>query len=163
MNGVTSTRNFSETLSTLPLSVQRRIGAEFVAAVLHLAHDHRLEQALMIAKKEDSAADQLQAAYRMAYAVYVETSPQSGFDELDLGRQAAHFVAEACMTCVAPTYHEARVVNLAQKVAMYCRMAVTCFHIPHEQEEALDFSHAAQEVQKLIDDQHAILKKYLNK
>jgi hypothetical protein len=166
MTEVTSTRDFSKKLAALPLSTQRKVGAEFASGVLGLVPEHRrklLKQVLDVAGNKDSAAEELQMAYRMAHSAYVETQPESEFNELDFKLQAAHFVAQACETCVMPTYGEARTIHLAQTVAMYCRMAATCSHIPHDQEKGLDFSHAAQELEKLINNQHAILKRYSGK
>lgn len=163
MTGISSTQEFLEKLALLPLSTQRTVGAEFASQVLSLAPDDRLKQVIRIAEKRDSTVEEMQMAYQMAHTVYVETQPESGFHLLDFKRQAAHFVAQACLTCVAPEYGEARTIDLAQKVAMYCRMAVTFSCMPRDQEKRLDFSHAAREVEKLISNQHAVLNKYLEK
>jgi hypothetical protein len=163
MTDINSTREFSEKLASLSLPTQRRVGSEFASDVLSLASDRRLKQVIDIAGKIDSTVEELQMAYQIAHSVYVETQPESGFHELDFKRQAAHFVAQACLICVAPTYSDAKIIHLAQKVAMYCRMALTCSCMPHEQEKGLDFSNAEREVEKLINNQHAILIKYLDK
>jgi hypothetical protein len=75
-------------------------------------------------------------------------------------QQAKHFVAEACMTCVAPVYGEAKTCHLAQKVAMYCRMARTCSNMNHEEENP-DFSKAEEATKKSIEEQYAILQDFL--
>jgi hypothetical protein len=89
----------------------------------------------------------------------VETNPQSGFAELDFDHQASHFVAEACMTCVAPMYQEATTYHLAQKVALYCRMARTCSSIAHKADKA-DFSSVEVAADAIVDDQYAILNEF---
>jgi hypothetical protein len=162
MTDITSTQEFSEKLASLPLSTQRRVGAEFASSVLALMPNHRLKQVLDIAGKKDITAEELQMAYHLAHTAYVETQPESEFNELDFKRQAAHFVAQACLNCVVPAYSETKTIHLAQKVAMYCRMALTCSSMPHNQEKKLNFSHAEKELEKLINDQHTILKKYIN-
>ena len=69
-------------------------------------------------------------------------------------------VAEACVICLAPIYQEVTTLHLAQKVAMYCRMAITCWNIPHEQDSP-SFSQAEIEVNNITQTQYAILNNYL--
>jgi len=161
MSYVDSTQDFFAALSSLPLSAQRLIGGEFAGQVLHLVSDHRLQQVVDIATNASVSGEELQAAYQLAHSVYVETQPESEYSQLDFDRQAAHFVAQACMLCVAPAHTDAKFMHLAQKVAMYCRMAVTCSCMPHDQERELDFSHASAETEKLIEAQHEILERHL--
>ena len=154
--------DFRDTLASLPLSQQRQVGSRFIANVLDLAQDPRLGQVVEIAGKADVTAEELDLAYRTAHSVYVETNPQSGFAELDFDRQAGHFVAEACMTCVAPTYQEATTHHLAQKVAMYCRMARTCSCIAHQANKP-DFSSVEVAAAAIVEDQYAILNEFTQK
>ena len=161
MSDLDSTQKFSAALSALPLSTQRLIGGEFAKQVLHLVSDHRLQQVVDIAMNPGASHDEIQMAYHLAHSVYVGTQPESEYSELDFRRQAEHFVAQACMLCVAPVNTDAEFVHLAQRIAMYCRMAITCSCMPHEQERELDFSHASEETEKLIESQHEILQRYL--
>jgi hypothetical protein len=102
----------------------------------------------------------LEAAYRAVHAVYVSTHPASDLSALDFRQQAAHFVAEACMVCLAPSYEGERAHHLAEKVANYCRMARICSNIPHEGEypKLLD---AETALKNEMDAQYGILTDYL--
>ena len=69
-----------------------------------------------------------------------------------------HFVAEACEVCAAPVYEEVTKVHIAQKVAMYCRMARTCASM-HRDEDAPDFSAAEEDASRLVADQIGMVEK----
>lgn len=160
MNKVTSGDAFKISLSSLSLARQRQIGARFIANVLDLTDGMCTGQAQKIAEKSDVSTEELEQAYRAVRAVYVATHPQSDLSALDYRQQAAHFVAEACMVCVAPTYEQHRTHHLAEKVAGYCRMARICSSIQHE-EEYPKFVDAEASLKKEIDAQYRILNEFL--
>ena len=162
MATVSTYNGFRDTLASLTLSQQRQVGSRFIANVLDLAHDPRLRQVVDVAARADATAEELQLAYRTAHTVYVETHPRSDLAELDFDRQAAHFVAEACMTCLGPMYPEATTHHLGQKVALYCRMARTCSSIAHKADKA-DFSSVEVAADAIVEDQYAILNKFTKK
>ncbi len=135
MSEVIDHKSFQEALSGLPVARQRQVGARFVEHVLDLAPDPRLRHALEQLDKTGVSAEELQDAWHSVHALYVESHPRSHFAMLDFRVQAMHFVTEACLVCLSPTWPEAKVQRVAEKAAMYCRMARTCANIEHEQEE----------------------------
>ena len=152
--------SFMDKLASLPLSQQRQVGARFIANVLDLSGDPRLRQVIEIAGKPDPTAEELHAAYRMAHSVYVDTQPHSDLSELNFQTQAAHFVAEACVTCTAPVYTEAKAHHLAQKVATYCLMARTCASIMHDADQP-DLGETEKALQKEIAAQYTLVNEFL--
>ena len=160
MDKITSNKAFKQALSSLPLVQQRQIGAKFIVNVLDLTDGGCTKHIQEIADRSDVTVEELENAYRSVHSVYVTTHPRSDLSELDYGKQAAHFVAEACMACLAPTYEEYRTHHLAEKVAGYCRMARICSSIPHEQEQP-SFSKAEEALKKELDAQFRIVNEYL--
>ena len=75
-------------------------------------------------------------------------------------KQAEHFIAEACMTCLAPAYPEAKTHHLAQSVSMYCLMARTCASINHEGNYPT-FGTSEDVVKKEINEQYRIVNEFL--
>jgi Zn-finger protein len=157
---ISSVEAFKKALSSLSLAQQRQVGARFIANVLDLTAGSCTEHAQKVAEKSDITPEELANAYHAVHSIYVATHPSSGFSELDYRQQAAHFVAEACMVCLAPTYEEYRTHHLAEKVAGYCRMARICSSIQHE-EEYPKFLDAEESVKKEMDAQYQILSEFL--
>ena len=160
MNEITDIKDFKKILSLLPLNQQRQVGARFVGNVLDLTDGKCTRQAQMIAEKSDFTPEELEAAYHAVHSHYVSTHPRSHFSELDYSMQAAHFVAEACMTIVGPVYSEQREHHLAENAASYCRMARICSAL-HRTEGSPDFSLAEKELNKELGTQFEILNRYL--
>jgi hypothetical protein len=154
-------KTFKEALSSLPVPQQRRVASRFIEKVLDLADERCLDNVVKLFSNQDISAQDLEASYRRARSIYVDTHPHSDLSELNFLQQAKHFVAEACMTCVAPVYEEAMVCHLAQKVAMYCRMARAYANMDHD-EDSPDFSKAEESTKKSIEEQYAILQAFLN-
>jgi len=157
---ISSGAKFKQSLASLSLARQRQVGARFIANVLDLTDGHCTEHARKVAERSNVSTEELENAYRAVHSIYVATNPRSGLSELDYKKQAAHFVAEACMVCLAPTYEEHRTHHLAEKVAGYCRMARICSSIPH-QEEYPKFLDAEESLKKEIDAQYRILSEFL--
>ena len=160
MTKIASIEAFKKASSSLSLTRQRQVGARFIGNVLDLTDGSCAEHAQKVAEKGDVTADELENAYHAVHSIYVATNPRSGFSELDFKKQAAHFVAEACMACLAPTYEAYRTHHLAEKVAGYCRMARICSSIQHE-EEYPKFLDAEESLKKEIDAQYQILGQLL--
>ena len=160
MGKITSNEAFKEALSSLSLAQQRQVGARFIANVLDLTEGSCTKHAQMVAEKSDLTAEELESAYHAVHSAYIATHPHSDLAELDYRKQAAHFVAEACMVCLAPTYEKYRTHHLAEKVAGYCRMARICSSIQHE-EEYPKFLEAEDLSKKEIDAQYRILTEFL--
>lgn len=160
MDKITNIESFKKALSSLSLAQQRQVGGRFVANVLDLTDGRCTKQAQSIAEKSDITPEELEMAYHAVHAVYVATHPRSHFSELDYDQQAAHFVAEACMTCVAPTFAEQRIYHMAENAASYCRMARICSSIEHDKENP-SFSGAEEAMNKEMNAQFHILTEYL--
>ena len=161
MTKITTNEAFKESLSSLTLDQQRAVSARFIENVLDLAHESCIKQAPAILRKiDDISPEELENAYHSAHSVYLQTSPRSHFSLLDYKRQAEHFVAEACMHCLAPTYYEAKKHHLAERVSMYCLMARTCASIDHEGNYP-KFTDTEDLVKKEVNAQYEILGKYL--
>jgi hypothetical protein len=161
MTKITTNEAFRESLSSLTLAQQRAVSARFIESVLDLANASCIKQApAILSKIDDMSAEDLEDAYRAAHSVYLQTSPRSHFSLLDYRQQAEHFVAEACMHCLAPTYYEANKQHLAERVSMYCLMARTCASIDHEGNYP-KFTDTEDLVKKEVDAQYEILGKYL--
>jgi len=148
--------------ASLSLAQQRRVGARFVGNVLDLTDDPQVKLGREIAGKEGVTADELNDAYERVHAAYLATHPRSGCTELDYKQQAAHFVAEACMICLSPTYPERHTPHVADRVAMYCQMA-RHFSAIKQQEGYPKFDGVEEAVKKEVDTQYQILSEYLEK
>jgi hypothetical protein len=162
MTKITTNEAFREALDSLTLAQQRAVSARFIENVLDLAHDSCIKQVQAILGKIDQiSAEDLEKAYHSTHSVYVHTYPRSDLSPLDYRQQAEHFVAEACMHCLAPTYYDAKKHHLAERVSTYCIMARTCASIDHEGDYP-KFRETEDLVKKEIDAQYEILSKYLD-
>ena len=146
--------------SSLSLTQQRRLGARFVANVLDLTDDPQVKNGQEIAEKVGVTADDLNDAYDRVRAVYLSTHPRSGCTELDYKQQAAHFVAEACMICLSPTYPEQHTSHVVDRVAMYCQMA-RHFSAIQLVGGYPKFEGVEEAVKKEVDSQYQLLSDYL--
>ncbi len=162
MTKITTNEAFREALSALTLAQQRAVGARFIENVLDLAHESCIKQAQSIIDKIDQISpEDLAKSYHAAHSVYVHTYPHSDLSPLDHKQQAEHFVAEACVHCLSPTYYDAIKHHLAERVSTYCLMARTCASIDH-QGNYPKFKDTEDLVKKEIDAQYEILSKYLD-
>lgn len=161
MSKITTNEGFINALSSLSLQQQRLVGARFIKNVLDLTKDNHIIHAQSIAATIDARAEDLLDAYHSVHTSYVKTNPRSGMLPLDWKKQAEHFVAEACMTCLAPTYPESSKHHLAQRVSMYCLMARTCASINHEGDYPT--FETSEEVMKMeVDEQYRIVDEFLD-
>jgi hypothetical protein len=162
MTKITTNQAFKEALNSLTLAQQRAVGARFIENVLDLADESCIKQAQSIIDKIDQiSAEDLEKAYHAAHSVYVHTHPRSDMSPLDHKKQAKHFVSEACMHCLAPTYYDAAKHHLAERVSTYCSMARTCASVDHEGNYP-KFTETEDLVKREIDAQYEILSKYLD-
>ena len=162
MTKITTNEAFKDALSSLTLGQQRAVGARFIEHVLDLAHESCIKQAQSIISNIDQiSAEDLEKAYQAAHSVYVHTYPRSDLSPLDYKQQAEHFVAEACMHCLSPTYYDAIKHHLAERVSTYCIMARTCASVDHEGNYP-KFTETEDLVKKEIDAQYEILSKYMD-
>jgi hypothetical protein len=155
MSEISGQKSFQDALSGLNVTQQRQIGARFIAHVLDLTDEPVLQQAQQVAARAGVTAEELLDAYHSVHAIYTKTHPRSDLSELDYRKQSMHFVAEACLVCLSPTYPEAKVHRLAEKTAMYCRMARTCASIMHD-EDRPDLKNTETALQEEINAQYKI-------
>lgn len=161
MPEVTGHKSFQEALSGLNVSQQRQIGARFIAHVLDLTDEPRLRGAQQMAEKSGVTAEELVDAYHSVHNIYTQTHPRSDLTELDYTKQAVHFIAEACLVCLSPTYPEAKIYRIAEKTAMYCRMARTCASILHDEDEP-DLEETEKALQNEIKAQYRLVNEFLS-
>lgn len=128
--------------------------------MLDLTDGKCTKQAQQLAEKSDITPQELEMAYHAVHSVYVATHPRSDLSELDYAKQAAHLVAEACMSCVSPTYGEHQAHHLAENAAGYCRMARICSSLNRDPENP-SFSDAEDAMNREIEAQFGILDKFL--
>ena len=159
MSQVTDQKSFQLALAALSLAEQRQIGARFIEHVLDLSREPRFDSAIRTAGKPDVSPEELDAAYPSVHALYVQTHPRSDLSTLDYHQQAVHFIAEACLMCLASA-SVGKPPHLAEKVAMYCRMARVCANIPHEQEYP-SFEQAEQAMHAETRAQYGIVEEHL--
>ena len=162
MTKITTNQAFRDALGSLTLAQQRAVSAKFIENVLDLAHESCIKQAQSILGKMDQiSAEDLEKAYHTVHSVYVHTYPKSDLSLLDYRQQAEHFVADACMHCLAPTYYDAKKHHLAERVSTYCIMARTCASIDH-QGNYPTFTETEDLVKTEIVAQYVILGEYLD-
>lgn len=114
---------FKTALAELSLPQQRQVGGLFVENVLPLSQDNRLTGLLSAVKRADVSEDELIALRQAAKSASVESYAPCGA-EANWHCQAAHFVAEAAVACVA-----VKADHPAWHAAMHARMARTCAEI----------------------------------
>jgi hypothetical protein len=160
MSEVIGHKSFQEVLSGLTVAQQRQLGSRFIANVLDLTDEPGLKNAQQMAAKPDVTAEQLVDAYHSVHAIYVQTHPRSDLSEMDYTKQAIHFIAEACLVCLSPTYPEAKLHRIAEKAAMYSRMARTCASIMHDADQP-DLGETEKALQKEISAQYRIVNEFV--
>jgi len=160
MSKISTSDECREAFASLSLAQQRQVGSRFVANVLDLTDDPQVKKGQEIAGKEGVTADELSDTFEKVRAVYLATHPRSGCTELDYKQQAAHFVAEACMICLSPTYPERHTTHIADRVAMYCQMA-RHFSAIQLQGGYPKFEGVEEAVEKEVDAQYQLLSEYL--
>ncbi len=116
MSKITTNKSFIDALASLSFQQQRLVGASFIKNVLDLTEDSNIIHAQSVAATSDAKAEDLLDAYHSVHTSYVKTNPRSGLNALDWEKQAEHFVAEACITCLALTYPETSTHHLAQMI-----------------------------------------------
>jgi hypothetical protein len=161
MSEITNKTMFKNALSSLSLAKQRQVGAKFILNVLDLTDESCIKYTQQVAEDSNITPEELEYMHRAVYSIYVATTPSSGFAELDYTKLAAHFVAEACMVCLAPTYGESQPIYLAEKVASYCSMARMCTNILHD-EEVPKLMDAEVALKKEVYAQYKIVSEFLD-
>ena len=123
MNQITNDVEFKQALEALGPVQQRAIAAAFVAHVLALSNDERLNRVVSIAAVEHAMDDELLNALRSARAATIESHTRCG-SEGNWTDQAGYFVARAAVAAVTPPA-QSRTGGAAWQAAMSSRMAHT--------------------------------------
>jgi len=123
MSQITNDVEFKQALGKLNPVRQRTMAAAFVAHVLPLSNDERLNRVVSIAAVEHVMEDELQNALKSARAATFESHARCG-SEGNWTDQAGYFVARAAVAAVMPAA-QSRAGGAAWQAAMSSRMART--------------------------------------
>jgi hypothetical protein len=123
MNQITNDVEFKQALEHLNPVRQRTMAAAFVAHVLPLSNDERLNRVVSIAAVEHVMEDELLNALRSARAATFESHTRCG-SEGNWTDQASYFVARAAVAAVTPPT-QSRAGGVAWQAALSSRMART--------------------------------------
>ena len=134
MNQINNDVEFKKVLEGLNPVKQRTVAAAFVAHVLPLSNDERLNRVVSIAGVEHVMEDELMNALKSARAATFESHPRCG-SEGNWTDQAGYFVARAAVAAVTPPA-QARKGGAAWQAAMSSRMARTSMLIDDGDGEA---------------------------
>lgn len=124
MTQVQNDKQFREQLAQLDTPQRRVIAAQFAQNVLDMNDDQKVKSSLEIAINAGASDEALEVAYKSARAATVESATRCGAD-CDWGDQAAHFVARATSTALAPN-PRGDVGDMPWQVATNCRLARNC-------------------------------------
>ena len=138
MSEIASIQALKKALSSLTHEQQRHVSSQFISLVLDLTDDANIKHVQQVAANPDATDTELMEAYKLARHAIIR-SDSWGLVEVDMKKQAAHFVAEACAICLSPPSHIKGGHNLAWNTAHYCGCAQTCASIWHDEEHP-DFS-----------------------
>jgi hypothetical protein len=123
MSEMCNDTEFRKTLESLDPGQQREVAAMFVAHVLSLSDDNRLDRVVKIAVDAEASEEELAAALKTAHAVTFDSHARCGAD-CHWSDQAGYFVARSAVAAVTPTTHS-RTGGPAWQAAMSARMAHT--------------------------------------
>ena len=133
MSSITNDSEMRQAVDALAAPAQRVLAARFVANVLSLSDDSRLQRVLDTAARPDAGEDELADAYRAAKAAALEAHARCGADGEWID-QAGYFVARAAAAAVSPEGQMAG--GPAWQAAMSSRMAATCRSIDSAEDNA---------------------------
>jgi len=134
MNQISNDVEFRQALEVLSPVKQRTVAAAFVAHVLPLSNDKRLNRVVSIAGVEHVMEDELLNALKSARAATFESHARCG-SEGNWTDQAGYFVARAAVAAVTPSA-QSRAGGAAWQAAMSSRMARTSMLIDDGDGEA---------------------------
>ena len=144
MSDITNIKTLKTALSSLTYEQQRHVASQFISLVLDLTSDANIKHVQQVAANPDATDVELMEAYKLAKHAIIRTHSWE-WDEVDIKKQAAHYVAEACAICLAPPSHLKGGHNLAWNTAHYCGCARTCASIWHDEEHP-DFTTAETDI-----------------
>lgn len=120
MSQINNDHEMREQMAALDVSELRVVAALFVQSILDIGEDAKISAALDVASRASVTEEEQAAAYKLARAASVETATRCGAD-CNWQDQAAHFVARATSTLLAPNTKD-----MPWQVATNCRLARNC-------------------------------------
>ena len=123
MSQISNDVEFKQALAILSPEKQRTMAASFVAHVLTLSDDERLNRVVSIAAVEHAMEDELLNALKSARAATFDSHARCG-SEGHWSDQAGYFVARAAVAALMSAA-QSRAGGAAWQAAMSCRMART--------------------------------------
>lgn len=124
MNQIQNDQQMREQLGTLSQSQLRQVAAQFTQHVLDATDDEQVKVALDVAARDEASDDEIIWAYKLARSAAVESHTRCGAD-CNWEDQAAHFVAKAASSTLAPG-GKGEAFDMPWQVANQCRMARNC-------------------------------------
>ncbi len=152
MSQISNDMEFKQALAVLSPEKQRTMAASFVAHVLTLSDDERLNRVVSIAAVEHAMEDELLNALKSSRAATFDSHARCG-SEGHWSDQAGYFVARAAVAALMPAA-QSRAGGAAWQAAMSCRMARTSMLIEGDAGEP--------SMQTEMDWQYQTLNDYLN-
>jgi len=122
--------DFKRALMNMNTDQQRVVAAKFVAHVLPLSADERLQRVVKTASDTQSSEDELSSALKSARAATFDSHARCGSDA-NWADQAGYFVARAAVAAITPRA-QSKAVGVAWQAAMSSRMARTSVLIEDE-------------------------------
>jgi len=130
MMQINNDADFRRALTNMDGEQQRAVAAKFVAHVLLLSGDERLNRVIKTAADIQSSEDELSNALKSARAATFDSHARCG-SEGNWTDQAGYFVARAAVAAVAPQA-KSKAGGAAWQAAMSSRMARTSILIDDE-------------------------------
>ena len=130
MMQISNDADFRRALTNMDSDQQRAVAAKFVAHVLPLSGDERLNRAVKTAANIQSSEDEIFSALKSARAATFDSHTRCGSDG-NWTDQAGYFVARAAVAAIAPPT-KSKAGGAAWQAAMSSRMARTSILIDDE-------------------------------
>jgi hypothetical protein len=127
MSQITNDAEFKQALQGLDATQQRLVAAKFIAHVLSLSDDDRINRAVKAAADESASDGEISDALKSAKAAIMDSSTRCGA-EGNWTDQAGYFVARAAVASLTPKA-QSKSGNPAWQAALSCRMAQTSIEI----------------------------------
>ena len=162
MPTITNMQEFKAALESLSDEQQRVLGARFISEVLDLSDDVRLREILAVAKQAQASVEDLLDAYSRARSIAVDLSFHGELELINFKKQAAQYVAKACVACLVPMPATVKQRFRAWNVAHYCREARMCADLAHEQDTEI-LAKVEKNLKKTIARQYALTSEFLAK
>jgi hypothetical protein len=101
MPKISNEREFREAIASLSAEEEHTVSALFLQNVLDVTRDPRIRRVISVALDRNAGEEEREGACNTARSIATETFTHLG-EELDLNRQALHFLATAATYCLLP-------------------------------------------------------------